>query len=869
VTHPFLTYIYGLSVKLLIKENFLKTIPDIKREAVINRLYLFADLLVNQEKKIRELPSSFWVRKIKGSNNIFKFRLNSGDRILFTYSSDVGISRNGYENSIIFLTFSNHDEQISKAKNISTFNIEQFAINKQPFHANAHIDLKIDAKHSNYFFDLNNSITVVTDDKSFKALIDSNDSNYLYYLNDEQFECVEETKPLFLSGSAGSGKTTVGIHKILSSPFDSEVAYFTYTKSLKDNSLNLYNKFSEHIHSNKYFHTINEFLIQKNNYSHRSFVNFEIFNEWYLKNKHKFLYVAGINSIDLWAEIRGIIKGFMGIDWIRNRTLNKSNFDESSFQTLKELNFVKPCNDGTFFWNIEGYTHKVLSKKLDEYEVHYSTIDTIFIHVKNRNLENNFMDEYTYLSLSDKYSIFDTATRRNIYRFSQKYQDWLEINNLFDENDLALKSLIKIQKHEFPIYDYVIIDEIQDLTELQIYALLNTANNKLNVFLSGDIHQIINPTYFSFGRIENLFFVNSVKYANRHLSKNYRSQKFIVQLANILCNIRKKHIAHSKDYLESFARDGEKVFFLDPSKQNLSTLVNTINDRHYTVIVVANEKDKIYLKSQLVDDNGRIFTINEIKGLEYPYIVTYNLISNFSDEWSDIFRGLGKKNSKYRYYFNLFYVGITRARNNLLLYEDKINSSLLENIKPVLDFHNDFDLESLSLLEFSSPFEWMKEAKRLEEKEKCEQAIKAYRKAISIDGANTGIIRCQSKQLALKGKFEEAGDLLMSQNLLSLDEDDIELIFEMFDKADNPYLRLKAELWSGLFKPDEIDSNLKKFNRSIFDLIDINVMSENDLLLFSNKYFNPKLVAFNEKVDEANRILDEAKFFSTYYKENN
>ena len=65
-----------------------------------------------------------------------------------------------------------------------------------------------------------------------------------------------------------------------------------------------------------------------------------------------------------------------------------------------------------------------------------------------------------------------------------------------------------------------------------------------------------------------------------------------------------------------------------------------------------------------------ISTVSDIKGMEYKYIVCYNLTGKFSDKWNEICEyGIAKKNTKYRYYFNLFYVGLSRAKHNIFVFE--------------------------------------------------------------------------------------------------------------------------------------------------------------------------------------------------------
>ena len=100
----------------LITNDFLKNLSkDNKKDIVLKKLSQFENQMIEKEIQIRNLPKGFWVRKIKNTE-IYKFRLNNGDRILFTYIDSKKNNINQTK-SILFLDYVNHDNQIIKAKN--------------------------------------------------------------------------------------------------------------------------------------------------------------------------------------------------------------------------------------------------------------------------------------------------------------------------------------------------------------------------------------------------------------------------------------------------------------------------------------------------------------------------------------------------------------------------------------------------------------------------------------------------------------------------------------------------------------------------------------------------------------------------------
>jgi DNA helicase-2/ATP-dependent DNA helicase PcrA len=179
------------------------------------------------------------------------------------------------------------------------------------------------------------------------------------------------------------------------------------------------------------------------------------------------------------------------------------------------------------------------------------------------------------------------------------------------------------------------------------------------MIFAGDVHQVINPTYFSEERIRKLYYMDcsGQRVTIEALKKNYRSQDKIVDLANDLSGIRKRRIG-SRSQLSELSEvsvvEGWNPMQLASTEDNLRQLINTINELPYAAVIVQDENDQGYLAS-LVNgrESGNIYTIQEIKGLEKKYVVCYNIASLYSTIWKDIFSEKDiRKNAKYRYYFN-------------------------------------------------------------------------------------------------------------------------------------------------------------------------------------------------------------------------
>jgi hypothetical protein len=95
-------------------------------------------------------------------------------------------------------------------------------------------------------------------------------------------------------------------------------------------------------------------------------------------------------------------------------------------------------------------------------------------------------------------------------------------------------------------------------------------------------------------------------------------------------------------------------------------------------ILVTDFKQKELLRQSF--KKQEILTISEIKGLERDTVLLYNILTDNSDklkklEEFNINHKQADENSVYRYYFNLFYVGVSRAKHNIFVFEkEKISS---------------------------------------------------------------------------------------------------------------------------------------------------------------------------------------------------
>ena len=350
-------------------------------------------------------------------------------------------------------------------------------------------------------------------------------------------------------------------------------------------------------------------------------------------------------------------------------------------------------------------------------------------------LHTSFLSKAEYLTLGIKQSIFTADKREEVYGLFVKYLEWMKENNFYDSNMLSFEYLQLVK----PRYDYVMIDEVQDITGIQLKCILQSLNNKTNFILTGDSNQIVHPNFFSWSKIKTYLYQHGTDNKQvQVLQVNYRNSPEVVRLSNDLLKIKNQRfgsIDKESNYLIDTisTQKGEVLLMQDNDKVEAELNRKTQDSTHYAVIVADNQlKDEArkYFKTPL------IFSVQEAKGLEYENVILLNFISANPVEFKEIINGVeaddikqdilqyarpADKNDKdaeiYKFFINSFYVAITRSVKNIYLFESQINHPALE---------------LLSLKEITKPLqvaeqksgreEWLEEAKRLEEQGKFEQA---------------------------------------------------------------------------------------------------------------------------------------------------
>lgn len=398
------------------------------------------------------------------------------------------------------------------------------------------------------------------------------------------------------------------------------------------------------------------------------------------------------------------------------------------------------------------------------------------------SVNNPYLAQEAYLNLGIKQSIYPAEERQSVYALYEKYLQFLKATALYDVNILSYDYASLAQ----PTYDALIIDEIQDFTNVQLALLLRTLRSPDNFILCGDSNQIVHPNFFSWANIKSLFY-HSTTTPHHHadlmrvLHTNYRSAQSIVQLANRLLkikNVRLGSIDKESHYLmKSHSSEDHAINFLHASDHHIQTLnQKTKQSTKYAVLVI---RDELKSKAAQQFDTPLIFSIHEAKGLEYEYIILYDFISSEEKAFLSIAEGVSheaiaenlvyrrakdktdRSLAIYQFYINALYVAVTRATRGIYWLESRKHHPFFN----LLDLGNSPEILNIQDQQTSSVEEWQREARKLELQGKQEQAD-AIKSSLAPDQTVPWEVLTQDKVAALIQRIFSGHTSKPSQMLL-------------------------------------------------------------------------------------------------------
>lgn len=505
-----------------------------------------------------------------------------------------------------------------------------------------------------------NSLNV--DDDILQEVLSNSSSekmkNIVNTIQQEQNQIIRnvEDKNLIVQGIAGSGKTSVALHRI---------AFLLYKiENLQSNNVLIFSPnqvFSEYISNvlpelgedNTMQTTFSDFLTTFI-FEYKDVESFTNFVERYYKyneaNKELVKYKQSDEIID---HINKYVEAFV------NNITFTDKISTHDFEISKEeLNYLFKDRYSKFnlYDRIDAICEKLCYLYYKGKKTAKSKIRALLKRTMNVDIDYKkiYMDFYTSEYFINNYN----------GKILPEDINYLKDNKIIKYEDACLfvyiKGLLEGFGYKGNIKE-VVIDEAQDYSFLQ-YKIIKQIFKSASFTILGDVNQTINPYYMyeSLNKLSEIF--EDTKYLE--LTKTYRSSPEIIEYTNKILNLN--HVSAIRDksnreilfreeknnLLELLTNDIETLF-----KQNLNVSIITKDDKEAKKIYELLKDKYEYISlvnSNTVEFSKKLLVIPSYvsKGLEFDSAIIYT-----------------EKDNKYtKDEKNLFYVACTRTQHQLIIY---------------------------------------------------------------------------------------------------------------------------------------------------------------------------------------------------------
>ncbi len=401
-----------------------------------------------------------------------------------------------------------------------------------------------------------------------------------------------------------------------------------------------------------------------------------------------------------------------------------------------------------------------------------------------------WLNRDAYLALGVKQSIYPAEDRSAVYELFEKYLRALDAQGWFDPNLVSHAWLARVA----PRYDFVVVDEVQDLTPVQLLLILRALRDPRGFLLCGDANQIVHPNFFSWAKVKTLFWREHSDQAPadllRILNANFRNSPQVTAIANRLLHIKHARfgsVDRESSYLVRSCGPSEgRVGLLQDSDRIKHELDQRTAASARFAILVLHPEHKAEVRQHF--RTPLVFSIHEAKGLEYENVLLYGFVSAEEQRFRAIAgdlrdedlqgelryaRGRDKTDKSleiFKFYINALYVAVTRAVKNLYLIEPRPSQPLLA-LLGLTEAHAAVDDVPLQQ---SSLDEWRHEAHRLQLQGKEEQAAAIRTQILQQREVPWTVLRNDALRTleaqALERRDKKAGIALMEYALVYRDQ---------------------------------------------------------------------------------------------------
>ena len=339
--------------------------------------------------------------------------------------------------------------------------------------------------------------------------------------------------------------------------------------------------------------------------------------------------------------------------------------------------------------------HRVASRLKDPHQL-YEEINGV---ITGSTVDEPWLGRDQYLALGVRQSIYARDQRERVYDLFVKYIEHLQQAGRHDVNILSCdyQSLVA------PTWDFVVVDEVQDFTTVQLDLVLRTLKEPHGFILCGDANQIVHPNFFSWSALKRHFYertdAGSPADLMRVLNTNYRNSKQVTEAANRILRLKHARFGsvdkESNHLVRSNADQQGSVLLLADEPAVTRELDEKTHDSTRFAVVVMHAEQRWKARERF--RTPLVFAIQEAKGLEYDNVILYDFVSGDEPRFKEIVRGVapdevqqgdlrfGRARDKsdrslevFKFHINALYVAFTRAVGNVYLVESQPEQRLFD-----------------------------------------------------------------------------------------------------------------------------------------------------------------------------------------------
>jgi tetratricopeptide (TPR) repeat protein len=767
-------------------------------------------LTTRERRRIREkfefLESGFWdagvrVKKLKGRTGrvIFEARMDRGDRLLFTLGAHRG------HTAIYVWGIARHDGVSAAADRIVPRNAP--FLDFAPMEKEDRPGISFDGLPRSWLSQEDVEQTVpedygpqkwlVFDEEEWRRLLSASEEagpfEAFLFLTRDQEALLKAMPPVLLSGTAGSGKTTLAVYYLLrGASTGSRAIFLTYNPLLRGLAESIYNGLAARRAgvvpaAAPRFMVFRDLLMEitkgvSSRFPPEGEVGLAEFVQILNDHPDRRAYDPEL----VWEEIRSIIKGSkMPLRPPRlarlsarfaSRQMNRWEREElnDSLLGIENLGISRGVEAFIQQRTSLGSYREFLRRVARADPEGAPECDAVLVEVlrlvsaSGDDFSAPLLSAEEYLALGRKRAPSFTYDRRAIHRIAEYYQDRLSRSGRWDEIDLSKAALqILEEAGGASSWDLVICDEVQDLTDVQISLLFHLAADPRSIVLTGDSRQIINPSGFRWEEVKNKLYERGLPVPAVHrLALNFRCVGSIVSLSNALLDLKASLVGLSDTEMREEWKFNGRPPLLLAGIEEVGLLPHLQSSAASQAILTRSTRERDSLKAALGTE--LVFTVAEAKGLEFETVVLWKFCADEQANrlWKGIAAGLAVEQPRVphlRHELALLYVAVTRARSSLVIYDGPAPSVIWE-IEPLaarVFLTSDMSRLAGLIRAASAPAEWEAQGDYFLLREHYAAACECFRNAGASGKESLASAMLLMKQGDFGGAaplFEAAGD---------------------------------------------------------------------------------------------------------------